>query len=97
MCDESYNGWSNRETWAFVLHCDNTIGAEYIVSSLVFGEDDPDYTIGEMVVEFVTYLWDESAGSEWVSLMRDDVGSVWRIDLCEVGRYARECVSERVS
>ena len=97
MCDESYNGWSNRETWAFVLHCDNTVGAEYIVSSLVFGDDDPDYTIGEMVVEFVTYLWDESASSEWVSLMRDDVGSVWRIDLREVGRYARECVSERVS
>jgi hypothetical protein len=82
-----------------VLHCDNTIGAEYVVVSLdpdVFDDDVPDYTIGETVVEFVTYLWDESPDAEWVGLMRDDVGSVWRIDLRQVGRYARECASERV-
>jgi hypothetical protein len=97
---EEYNGWANRETWAFVLHCDNTIGAEFIVESLVIDDDDSDHYIGEVVVDMVQELMHESEDgdsvAEWVQMLRDDVGSFWRIDYREVGRWAREYADEMV-
>ena len=90
MCDESYNGWANRETWAFVLHCDNTIGSDY-VAELVSGRvlsGDSDYDLGDHLVDAVRDMWADDPSAEWVGLMRDDVGSVWRVDLREVGKYA---------
>lgn len=98
MSSESYNGWVNRETWAFVLHCDNTVGAEFIVGSLGVSSEDDGYWsashVGQLVVEFVTDLWDESTGAEWVELMRSDVGSVWRLDELAIGEWAIELAKE---
>jgi hypothetical protein len=100
---EEYNGWSNRETWAFVLHCDNTIGKEFVCESLgyltpdiVHAEECDDYQMGREVLSFVEDMWEEFRSEEWVALMRDDVGSVWRIDLREIGAWAREYAEESV-
>lgn len=92
--DTTYNGWANRETWAFVLHCDNTIGSEFIIESMEIDCDESDWQIGMDVIEFVQSMWDDARdgwhNSDWVDRMRDDVGSVWRIDEREIGSWAKE-------
>jgi hypothetical protein len=37
MCDETYNGWSNRETWAVALHINNDQGWQESVLEAVRG------------------------------------------------------------
>lgn len=92
---EECNGWANRETWAFVLHCENTIGAEFFISGCIEIDDDStDWQVGSDVIELVQSMWDDDRANDWVSLMRDDVGSVWRIDEREVGAWAREYAEE---
>ena len=100
---EEYNGWANRETWAFVLHCDNTIGTEsmleslgYLTHDIVHAKESDDYAMGREVLSFVEDMWDDDPSADWVRLMRDDVGSVWRIDLREIGAWAREYAKESV-
>ena len=90
MNDDTYNGWANRETWAFMLHVDNTVGSEFIVESLEFGDESSDYHIGECVADMVGELLDECEGADWVRMMRADVGSWWRIDYREIGAHVRE-------
>ena len=67
MTDETYNGYANRETWAFNLHWQNDQGLyndtlraaqDYIDGR---GQDDPtfelsDYDLGEYIVDY----WRES-------------------------------------
>ena len=98
---ESYNGWANRETWAFVLHCDSTIGTEFVCESLgyltpdiVHATESDEYAMGREVLSLVEDMWEEFHSQEWVALMRDDVGSVWRVDKREVGEWAREYAQE---
>ena len=88
--EETYNGWANRETWAFMLHVDNTIGCEFVADSLEFDDDTSDYAVGEMVADMVRDLLDECEGADWVRMMRSDVGSWWRIDYRAVGAHARD-------
>ena len=93
--DEAYNGWANRETWAFYLHLSNDQGlwdwagerVEDSLSVLAGDRDGVASVVGENMLESVQDLWDECEGSEWVRLMRSDVGSVWRIDAGEIGRH----------
>ena len=91
--DETYNGWANQETWAFYLHLSNDEGlwswaGERVGDTLdALGGDRVPSIVGDNMVEAVQDLWDECEGAEWVRLMRSDVGSVWRIDVVEVGRH----------
>lgn len=96
MGDDTYNGWANRETWAFVLHVENDEGLQQFVHEFVRNHADAwscDGYVGEKIVDAVRELWDDCDGAEWVQLMRDDVGSVWRIDYEEVGHALREAVT----
>lgn len=89
MSVEEYNGWSNRETWAFFLHLSHDQGlwefVEGFTRDQVTGGRVLPRQIGEDIIEVVEVLWEQFEGAEWVRLMRSDVGSVWRIDTYEVG------------
>jgi hypothetical protein len=96
MTDDTYNGWANRETWAFYLHLSNDQGLWDWTGERVrdiaathrrlWGNVYATF-LGETLIEYVEALWEECEGSEWVRLMRSDVGSVWRIDCREIGGY----------
>lgn len=92
---ETYNGWKNRETWAFNLHWQNDQGfynlvREYAAGLLAeMGEGVTNYALGERVAEYVESEIPELAPGLW-ELMRTDVGSFWRVDPEETGACVRE-------
>lgn len=102
---DTYQGWANRETWAFWLHVTNDQGwyemvKEQVGYQLEAEPDDSDSALGEAVVgyvrEHVEMMADHPGGNvesqREFRMMRDEIGSWWRIDLEEIGRAARELV-----
>jgi hypothetical protein len=108
--NETYNGYTNRETWAFNLHWQNSQGLYYTTVAVArevlgltisvtdwnAGENPSDYVLGERVVEYwrdEIDRWTPDTGlplPEDLRMMRDEVGSWWRIDYAEVGAAVRE-------
>lgn len=104
MSDETYNGWKNRETWAFNLHWQNDYGMYKDTLERGHGalHDNPgasDRELGEAVVAYwreTLFDWDdESYGKlpDALVMFRDEVGSWWRIDYAETGACVRESLS----
>jgi hypothetical protein len=98
--DETYNGYANRETWAFNLHWQNDQGfynwvlesAREVIAGYFIASDDPafhDSYLGEKVVGIVREELADMSPELW-ELLREDVGSFWRIDYAEVGAAVRE-------
>jgi hypothetical protein len=103
MTDETYNGWSNRETWALVLHINNDQSLQEWALELteqLIGYHGPKAPlIGERIVDGFEDTLAEAAeeGSEqarWAFTVMGDVGSFWRIDPVEVGESFIEAVGE---
>lgn len=103
--DETYNGWKNRETWAFNLHWANDRGLyeETLeqAKQWLAGTDDPDndYALGEMVISYWRDFLDSYAEDFGQPLTDDllmfdrEVGSWWRVDEAETGAAVRESLS----
>ena len=99
MTDETYNGYANRETWAFNLHWQNDQGLyNYVLEearSYLDGEGDNasdpvgDWQLGYAVVQRIREELPDLAPDAW-ELLREDVGSWWRVDEAEVGAAVRE-------
>lgn len=108
---DRYNGWSNRETWAFHLWMTNEEGAyntfkqmaeEAYENALNNGskylttEELACLKMAEYLEHFFEMLGDLVAESKDVRMMLDDIGSTWRIDFREVAEHAiDELVQEK--
>lgn len=109
--DETYNGYKNRETWAFNLHWQNDQGlynetldvarawlAERELSADTIETEVSTRMLGEHVVShwrdmirnYRDYFGSILADDDALAMMRDEVGSWWRIDYAEVGAAVRE-------
>jgi hypothetical protein len=107
MKEQEYNGWSNRETWATMLHIDND---EFLLdTALDYAKQQLEET--ESQDEAIRYLsetlesWLENdlltreniAGNQGLWLMLTDIGSLYRVNYREIAEtlltYAKEQVS----
>ncbi len=85
---DEYNGWANRETWATVLWLNNDEGlysmAREVVGCDCDGGENPRRIHGEDAlqswVENDLFDPDTLASNRELRNMRDEVGSLWRVD-----------------
>ena len=88
MCDETYNGWSNRETWCFMLHVQNDEYLASLFADTVRDErTDPAYAVqrdAEALLNWDAYEFETGSlmPAELVR-MSQDVGSLWRVNWAE--------------
>ena len=98
--EERYNGWSNRETWAVALHINNDQGwQEGVLEALRATYDEAKGwslraaadVIHENVEEVLDGLYaaatdndNDKARSDY-TMIREDIGSLWRVDWTELG------------
>jgi hypothetical protein len=106
---ETYQGWKNRETWATALWLNNDEGLtnwvqDMTIVTLQGSEElsDKRYLLAESIEEYVTNLLDfreyrETYGEpmpDGLQMMRDDIGSLYRVDWREIADSFLEGVSE---
>lgn len=87
MTDDTYQGWTNRETWALMLHVDNDQGLYTEFRELVTDAADPEDTVRDRVEElFSRDYWADMGMDmpEALDRMRSEVGSLWRVNWQEV-------------
>ena len=93
MCDETYHGWRNRETWAFHLWITNeqvtAREARLVVENAVAAarRANRDDAARRNVADALREWWSDviAAARDYgysasLATMRDEVGSVWRVD-----------------
>lgn len=98
MSDETYNGWSNRETWALNLWLSNDQGLYEMVNERVrdartehaLDNEEPynGYLAGEVIKDLWEELTDPNEGlmtAETILEMVRDIGSEYRVDWTEIG------------
>lgn len=96
MC-ETYNGWTNRETWATKLHLDNDewlneCAYEYVREEIA-GEKPTPYNLGETLKnwvedELLTFenITQANSDGQWLWLMLTDIGSLYRVNWQEIAQ-----------
>lgn len=87
--DDTYHGWTNRETWAWHLWITNEQAtyeeARRVAGQAAAGTGDGAAAGKHAVAAALSEWWTDTAArengySETLAAMRDDVGSLWRID-----------------
>lgn len=110
MKDETYNGWSNRETWAWNLLVSND---QYLVEHFVevcVGERkarrEKFFVEAEATMKYVVGDWLENAFNELIYdfqdnneheselVLRREIGSLWRVNWSEIGEYYMTMMDE---
>ena len=90
---DTFNGWSNRETWAVALHINNdqawqndvlTAIAEALASSTELFACEAGDIVRVNVEDMLDSLGGHGAYEVFQSV-RDDLGSLWRVDWHELG------------
>jgi hypothetical protein len=82
---ETYNGWTNRETWATALHISNDQGLEDTAAELTRDAADV-YRLADALECFVDEVLDDDHVREnpHAFMMLTDIGSLWRVDWREI-------------
>lgn len=91
--NETFNGWANRETWAFNMWVSNEQGlAEMVretVEEFAYNCDEmSDWRLGEVAVRYVKEFLEETEQAS--GDMYREIGSWWRIEEREIGAALRE-------
>jgi len=89
MSDETYNGWTNRETWATNLWLSNDEGLYDWARERAQRAADP----ATACKEFVEELLDPNEAllsEELRHSISSDIGSLWRVDWQEVAESLLE-------
>ena len=93
---EEYNGWSNRETWATMLHIDNDQGLiEPLEEVARRGVDG--YELEQEVKAFIeddVLNFDNVSTNHNAFLMLTDIGSLYRVNWAEIAEALTERVRE---
>ena len=86
--EDTYNGWSNRETWAVALHIDNDQGMQEMVWEYAKGKESHEIEpyIRDIVEDIFRNVFDGST-NEHAARMVEDIGSLWRVDWREVAKH----------
>lgn len=106
---DDYNGWTNRETWAVMLHLDNDKGLydEYHeMFKQVCKEEDLGSrrwryadVLKEWVTEFLHVSYWSEMGVDMPELlinMQDDVGSLWRVNWDELAQSIIQDIEDEI-
>ena len=89
---ETYNGWSNRESWAFMLNVQNDEGLADTVRDVVAGgwfgpaRSPADSLMDWADVTFTRNGYVGEYGGPWPDALADaasDIGSLWRVNWVE--------------
>jgi hypothetical protein len=95
MGDETYQGWSNRETWAVNLHLSNDQGLYDQVNEMAEEVERDPFKLANRLQDFVS---DELLSPDWYrdelgTAMPDavigiarEIGSTWRVDWNEIAK-----------
>lgn len=93
---ETYNGWTNRETWATKLHLDNDqvmqeMAQDYTLTALSEHSSAEDCSAVACLAESLEYWITEDlltreniAGNEGLWMMLSDIGSLYRVNWREL-------------
>ena len=88
---ETYQGWTNRETWALNLHLTNTEGIYNDFMSIVKSENFSDYekenNLKDWVEDLIYNFFEnnqEMLYFEEIKNLIQDVGSLWRVNYKEI-------------
>jgi hypothetical protein len=97
--DDTYNGYTNRETWAVALYINNDQGwQEQIHEALRNAEDIDHYQAADIIRENVETMLDPQQyraefgeqQPEALAIVLYDIGSLYRVDWDELGRVFLE-------
>ena len=88
MTDNTYNGWKNRETWAFMLHVNNDQGLQADARDVVRAAVADGEPVDTALREWTECLFTRSGsvaefGDVWPDALADaaeEIGSLWRVD-----------------
>jgi hypothetical protein len=98
MTTQEYNGWSNRETWATMLHIDNDEGLLTPILEVTQRHENA-WELAEEIEAFITedvLNFDNVSTNRNAFLMLTDIGSLYRVNWREISESLLENVKERV-
>jgi hypothetical protein len=86
---QSYNGWTNRETWALMLHVNNDEGLQQSVLDML--SNNPGWNRDDAVKDWAESMFTRAGyadefGDVWPDALADiagEIGSLWRVNWVE--------------
>ena len=96
---QEYNGWTNRETWATMLHIDNDEGLLTPILEVAQRHENT-RNLADEIESFITedvLNYDNISTNKNAFLMLTDIGSLYRVNWWAIAQSLLDNLSERVS